>query len=109
MNRSEFVIATALILFVAFMLGWFANWLVHRLTRVSQKDLGELDRLAQMVHEAEEARDAVLAEQEERERELLAQIDAAEAETRSALQALRTARGENAELRDYLARRNARG
>ena len=25
MNRSEFIIATAIILFVAFAMGWFAN------------------------------------------------------------------------------------
>ena len=35
MNRTEFIVVIAIILFVAFALGWFANWLVHRLTRVS--------------------------------------------------------------------------
>ena len=30
MNRTEFVFATAIILFVAFCLGWFASWLIHR-------------------------------------------------------------------------------
>ena len=60
MNRTEFIITIAIILFVAFCLGWFANWLVHRFSRVSQSDIGELDRLAQSVHEAEEMRDQIV-------------------------------------------------
>lgn len=102
MNRTEFVIATAAILFFAFMLGWFANWLVHRLTRVSQADLGELDRMAQMVHDAEEARDEALAYLQERESELGAHIDAVETDYRAAVEKLRRARSENAELRRHL-------
>ena len=46
MNRTEFIIATAVILFVAFSLGWFANWLIHRFTRVSKADMGELEKMA---------------------------------------------------------------
>jgi len=56
-NRTEFIISTAIILFVAFALGWFANWLVHRFTRVLQSDVADLDRLSQDVHAAEETRD----------------------------------------------------
>ena len=29
MNRTEFIIATAIVLFVAFALGWFARWLAE--------------------------------------------------------------------------------
>ncbi len=47
MSRTEFIVTTAIILFVAFCLGWFAHWLVHRFTRVSRNDMGELDRMAQ--------------------------------------------------------------
>ena len=36
MNRTEFIVATAIILFAAFMLGWFASWLIHRLSRVTR-------------------------------------------------------------------------
>ena len=54
MNRTEFITAIAVILFVAFVLGWFAHWLLHKFTRVSQSDLGELDNMAQSLHEAEE-------------------------------------------------------
>ena len=109
MNRTEFVIATAIILFVAFMLGWFANWLVHRLTRVSQADLGELDRMAQMVHEAEESRDQALAYLQERESEMMGQLHSAEAELRAAMEGLHYARAEAEELRDYIEQTSADG
>ena len=108
MHRTEFVIATAIILFVAFMLGWFANWLVHRLTRVSQADLGELDRMAQMMHEAEESRDQALSYLQEREQEMMSQLHSTEAELRATMEGLRDARTEAEELRDYIERMNAR-
>lgn len=47
MNRTEFIIATAVILFAAFCMGWFANWLAHRLSRVRQSDVADLDRMSQ--------------------------------------------------------------
>src|SRR3712207_8237912 len=47
-------IATAVILFVAFALGWVAGWLVNRFTRVTRAEIGELDRMAQALHDAEE-------------------------------------------------------
>ena len=56
MSRAEFVIYTAIILFVAFCMGWFAHWLMHRFSRVSKADVGELERMAQELHEAEETR-----------------------------------------------------
>ncbi len=108
MNRTEFVIATAIVLFVAFAIGWFANWLVHRLTRVSQADLGELDRMAQMVHEAEETRDEAIAYLQRRESELSGQLRAAEAENHAAQKDLREARSENDSLRAYIDRLEAR-
>ena len=52
MNRTEFIITTAIILFIAFAMGWFANWLVHRFTRVRQSDVSDLDRMSQELHEA---------------------------------------------------------
>ena len=109
MNRLEFVIATAIILFVAFMLGWFANWLVHRLTRVSQADLGELDRMAQSMYEAEEARDQAIAYLQDRESEMTSQLHSTEAELRATMEGLRDARTEAEELRDYIERMNAHG
>ena len=53
MNRTEFIAVTAIILFVAFVVGWFAHWLVARFSQVSNHDMGELDRMAQALHEAE--------------------------------------------------------
>ena len=60
MNRNEFVIATAIVLMLAFTLGWFAHLVVQRLRRVSAADMGELEKLAQALHEAEETRDQAI-------------------------------------------------
>lgn len=106
MNRTEFIIATAIILFVAFALGWFAYWLLHRLTRVSQTDLGELDSMAQALHEAEEMREQALSYLEHREAELGSKLAQAEAELRAAMDGLRDVRAEAEELRAYIARQN---
>ncbi|KKL15471.1 hypothetical protein LCGC14_2505260 [marine sediment metagenome] len=106
MNRTEFILVTAIILFVAFILGWFASWLVHRLTRVSQSDLGELDKMAQAMHEAEEARDQAIAHMQSREAELANQLSQTEAELRAAMDGLRDARHEAEELRSYVERVN---
>ena len=106
MNRTEFIIATAIILFVAFGLGWFASWLLHRLTRVTQAEMGELDQMAQALHEAEETRDQALGYLEQREHELLSQLNQTEAELRAAMEGLRDARQEAEELRAYIERVN---
>ena len=108
MNRAEFIAVTAIILFVAFMLGWFANWLVHRLTRVSQADLSELDNMAQGLHEAEEARDQAIEYLQQREGEMMNRQHRLEADLRAALDDLRDARAEADELRAYIERKNAR-
>lgn len=108
MNRAEFIAVTAVILFGAFMLGWFANWLVHRLTRVSQADLSELDNMAQGLHEAEEARDQAIEYLHQREEELMSRQHRLEADLRAALDDLQDARAEADELRAYIERRNAR-
>ena len=102
MNRSEFILATALILFVAFCLGWFASWLVNRFTRVTQADIGELERMAQSLHEAEETRDQAITYLQQREAEMTNQLSQTEAELRAAMDGLREARGEAEELRSYI-------
>jgi prophage endopeptidase len=107
MNRTEFIVATAVILFVAFALGWFANWLVHRFTRVTQADIGELDRLAQALHDAEETRDQAIIYLQQREAELTNQLTQTEAELRAAMDGLRDARRETGELRAQLERQGA--
>ena len=104
MNRTEFIITTAIILFVAFALGWFANWLVHRFTRVSSADMGELDRMSQELHEAEETRDQAITYLQQREAELTNQLSQTEAELTAAMEGLRDARQEAEELRVELER-----
>ena len=94
MNRMQFVLVTALVLFVAFALGWFTNWLIHRFTRVRQQDLGELDNMAQALHEAEEIRDQAITYVETRERDLTARIKQLEAEVDAAMAGVREARAE---------------
>ena len=109
MNRYEFIIATAIILFVAFALGWFANWLIHRFLRVAQSEMGELDRMAQQLHEAEEQRDQTVAYFQQREADMSNQLSQTEAELRAAMDGLRVARHEAEELRDYIERVNQGG
>lgn len=107
MNRTEFIAVTATLLFVAFALGWFAYWLLHRFTRVSQADMGELDRMAQALHEAEETRDQAIEYIQDREADLTNQISQTEAELRAAMEGLRDARREAEEMRNYIERMNA--
>ncbi len=104
MSRTEFIIATAIILFVAFATGWFANWLVHRFTRVNPSDVGELDRMSQELHEAEETRDQAITYLQQREAELTNQLSQTEAELRAAMDGLREARHETEEMRNYVER-----
>ena len=106
MNRTEFIVAIAAILFVAFILGWFAHWLISRFTRVSQSDVGELDKLAPSLHEAEETRDQAIAYLQQREAEMSNQMAQTEAELRAAMDGLRDARHEAEELRAYIERAN---
>ena len=102
MNRTELILATAVILFVAFSLGWFASWLVNRFTRVTKAEIGELDRMAQSLHEAEETRDQAITYLQQREAEISNQLQQTEAELRAAMEGLRDARTEAEELRRYI-------
>ena len=102
MNRTEFVIVTAIDLTLAFALGWFANWLVHRFTRVTQADLGELERMAHALHEAEETRDQAIAYIHHRDDETAREIAQLQAELRAAMDGLRDSRHEAETLRQQL-------
>ena len=105
MNRNEFIIATAIILFAAFLLGWFASWVVHRLGRSSKADLGALEGMARQLHDAEEARDRAIGTLEAREADLVARLGAVEAEASAAQDALKEARAEIEDLRAYIERK----
>lgn len=104
MNRTEFTIAIAIILLLAFAAGWLAHWLLHRFTRVAGGDVAEMDNLAQALHEAEETRDQAILYLEQREAELLNQIAQSDAELRAAMEGLRDARAEAEEMRGYIER-----
>lgn len=104
MTSPQFVVATAIMLFVAFCLGWFANWLVHRFSRVAADDVAQLDRMSQELHEAEETRDQAITYLQQREAELTNQLAQTEAELRAAMDGLRDARHEAEELRAHLSR-----
>ena len=99
MNRTEFIIVTAIILFVAFLLGWFAHWLIHRFTRVATGDMSELDRIAQALHEAE---DQAITYLQKREAEMSNNLAQTQAELNAAMEGLRDARQESEELRSYI-------
>ncbi len=107
MNRTEFIFATAAILFVAFSLGWFTSWLVNRFTRVTRAEIGELDKMAQALHEAEETRDQAITYLQQREAEITNQLTQTEAELRAAMDGLREARQEAEELRAHVENLNA--
>jgi len=102
MNRTELIIATAVVLFVAFLLGWFVHWLIHRFVRVGQGEMTDLDQLAQHLHEAEDQRDQAVAYFQQREAEMSNQISQTEAELNAAMEGLREARHEAEELRTYI-------
>lgn len=107
MNRTELILQTAAILFVAYSMGWFSSWLVNRFTRVTKADIGELDRMAQALHEAEETRDQAITYLQQREAEMTNQLAQTEAELRAAMDGLRDARREAEELRGYIERKNS--
>lgn len=109
MNRIEFIIVTAIILFVTFAMGWFAHWVIHRFTRVTRADLGELERMAQALHEAEEMRDQAIAYIRDREEELNRHLVQTQAELRAAMDGLREARYETEVLHRQLEARTERG
>lgn len=104
MNRTEFIIVTAIILFLAFALGWFAHWIIHRFAKVSGNEMGELDSMAQSLHDAEETRDQAINYLQNREAEMSNQLHQTEAELRAAMDGLRDARQEAEELRAYIER-----
>ena len=104
MNGAEFIAATAAILFMAFLAGWFTHWLVSRLTRVTRSEMDDLDRLAQELHQAEEAHDETAAYFQNREAELTNRLSQIEAELEAAMDGLRASRAEADELRSYAER-----
>ncbi|PWR04407.1 hypothetical protein DKT77_01645 [Meridianimarinicoccus roseus] len=104
MDRTELIIATGILLFGAFLLGFLTHWLVSRLSHVSSSELGELEAMAEALHAAEETRDAALTERVSVETRLQAQLSQTEAELRAAMEGLREARHDSEALRAELSR-----
>jgi len=98
MNREEFIISAAIVLFLAFLLGWLSRWLLQRLNMVSEKDLNHLNKISSALLEAE--KDSEKAKN--RELELNKKISQLEAELEAAMDGLRVARLETEELRSSL-------
>ncbi|MFT6167947.1 MAG: hypothetical protein ACJAR9_000050 [Celeribacter sp.] len=107
MNRIELIIATAIVLFIAFLMGWFTHWVIHRFVRVGDGDMSDLDTMAQQLHDAEEQRDQAVTYYQQRESEMNNQQTQTEAELRAAMEGLREARHEAEELRAYIERQSA--
>ena len=95
MNREEFIISAAIVLFFAFLLGWFSRWLLQRLNMVSEKDLNELNKISAALHEAEQNNE----QSRNRQLELNKNISQLEAELAAAMDGLRSARLEMEDLR----------
>lgn len=76
--------------------------LVHRLTQGRAADLGELDRLAGELRDAESQRDEALAYLKTREAELLADLAQTRAELAATMEALGGARAETEDLRAWI-------
>lgn len=95
MNREEFIISAAIVLFFAFLLGWLSRWLLQRLNMVSEKDLNELNKISAALHEAEQNNE----QSRNRQLELNKNISQLEAELAAAMNGLRSARLEMEDLR----------
>ena len=98
MNREEFIISAAIVLFLAFLLGWLSRWLLQRLNMVSEKDLKDLNKISAALLEAEKDNEKAKS----RESELNKKISQLEAELKAAMDGLRAARLETEELKSSL-------
>ena len=98
MNREEFIISAAIVLFLTFLLGWLSRWLIQRLNMVSEKDLKDLNKISAALLEAEEDNEKA----KNRELELNKKISQLEAELAAAMDGLRAVRLETEELKSSL-------
>ncbi len=104
MSRSEFIVVTVIVIFLAIAFGWFAHWLVHRFIRVNGSEMDQIDWMAKALHEAEEQRDREAEQSKRREAELVGKLNGARAEASAAMDSLRDLRRESDELRAYIER-----
>ena len=102
MNREEFIISAAIVLFLTFLLGWLTRWLLQRLNMVSEKDLNELNKISVALLEAEKDNEKA----RNRELELDKKISQLGAELEAAMDGLRAARLETEELRSSIEKKS---
>jgi len=102
MNREEFIISAAIVLFLTFLLGWLTRWLLQRLNMVSEKDLNELNKISAALLEAEKDNEKA----RNRELELDKKISQLGAELEAAMDGLRAARLEIEELRSSIEKKS---
>ena len=95
MNREEFIVSAAIVLFLTFLLGWLSRWLIQRLNMVSEKDLKDLNKISTALLEAEQDNEKA----KNREIDLNKKILQLEAELEAAMDGLRAARLETEELK----------
>ncbi len=104
MSGNEFIAVTAVILFMAFLVGWFTRWLVTRLTQSTLSEIHEVDTLVEALHEAELERDNVQELLRRREEEHKNELNQVLAELSTTMDGLRDSRREAEELRAYIER-----
>ena len=98
MNREEFIVSAAIVLFLTFLLGWLSRWLIQRLNMVSEKDLKDLNKISTALLEAEQNNEKA----KNREIDLNKKILQLEAELEAAMDGLRAARLETEDLKSSL-------
>ena len=98
MNREEFIVSAAIVLFLTFLLGWLSRWLIQRLNIVSEKDLKDLNRISTALLEAEQDNEKA----KNREIDLNKKILQLEAVLEAAMDGLRAARLETEDLKSSL-------
>ncbi len=98
MNREEFIVSAAIVLFLTFLLGWLSRWLIQRLNMVSEKDLKDLNKISTALLDAEQDNEKA----KNREIDLNKKILQLEAELEAAMDGLRAARLETEDLKSSL-------
>jgi len=106
MDRTQVILALTALLFGSFLLGFLTHWIVTRLSRVSHRDLDELDSMAEELHQAEETRDHLMAERHKAEHDNKRKIHQLEVELRATTEAMQNAQAEAKELRAFIAEEN---
>lgn len=102
MDRTQLIIIIAVVLFAAFLLGWILRWGYGSLNRINAANMGEIDDLANRLHEAELQKDEAEQLLHDREWELKNKLAQTQAELDAAMAGLGEARREVDHLRTAL-------